>query len=254
MAKNVIACRIASYGKFQDRAWGHLPTIGVTNVEMLAPEPGELDAARKQLADHGLTATSLQGKCDLIAEDPTAILGWQFDACQALGVKLLFLSLKSGGLPQDEVVQRVRAVGDAAASAGVIIAVETHPDIVANGTVGAANMRAFNHPNIPVNFDTGNVYYYNHDVTAVGELAKLIDFVASVHLKDTNGQFETWHFPALGRGVVDFPEVFRMMNARGFIGPFTMELEGIKGEELDEAGQLAYVAESVEYLRRIGAF
>ena len=35
---------------------------------------------------------------------------------------------------------------------------------------------------------------------------------------------------------------------------FTIELEGTRGVERDEAGQLQYVADSVAYLRQIGAF
>lgn len=114
-------------------------------------------------------------------------------------------------------------------------------------------MEAIKHPAVRVNFDTANVYFYNQNVTAVGELGKVIDYVASVHLKDTTGGYEDWTFPTLGTGVVDFAEVFRMLNARGFAGPFTMELEGTKGVELDEAGQLKYIADSVAYLRRIEA-
>jgi sugar phosphate isomerase/epimerase len=86
----------------------------------------------------------------------------------------------------------------------------------------------------------------------VGELEKLADYVAAVHLKDTNGGYKAWHFPSLGSGVVDFPEIFRRMDARGFTGPYTMELEGVQGVELDEAGQLQYVADSVAYLQSIG--
>ena len=62
---NIIACRLASYADYQDRAWTHLPQIGIRNIEMPAPPPGEMADAKKRLADHGLTATSLQGKTDL---------------------------------------------------------------------------------------------------------------------------------------------------------------------------------------------
>jgi len=71
---------------------------------------------------------------------------------------------------------------------------------------------------------------------------------------DTSGKYQDWTFPALGLGVVDFSEIFQMMTARGFAGPFTMELEGIKGIERDEAAHLKDVADSVAYLKRIGAF
>jgi len=123
---------------------------------------------------------------------------------------------------------------------------------VTNGEVGRQTMQGVDHPNVRINFDTANVYFYNRGVTAVGELEKVIDYVASVHLKESTGKFEDWVFPVLGTGVVDFPEIFRMLNGRGFCGPFTMELEGTKGVEFDEAGQLKYIADSAAYLRRIG--
>ena len=83
-------------------------------------------------------------------------------------------------------------------------------------------------------------------------MRKVIDFVGAVHLKDTSGGYRTWYFPALGEGVVDFPRVYRELNAKGFHGPFTMELEGIDGENLTEEGAKERVATSVRYLRGIG--
>ena len=44
-----------------------------------------------------------------------------------------------------------------------------------------------------------------------------------------------------------------MLGQRGFAGPYTMELEGVDGQPADEAGRLRYVADSVAYLRSIGA-
>ena len=81
---------------------------------------------------------------------------------------------------------------------------------------------------------------------------KVINYIGAVHLKDTNGGFREWYFPALGEGVVKFPEIFRILNTRGFYGPWTMELEGIQGETLTEEGAKERVASSVRYLRSIG--
>ena len=58
--------------------------------------------------------------------------------------------------------------------------------------------------------------------------------------------------PTLGEGVVDFKAVFQTLNDAGFYGPFTMELEGIEGENLDEAGAQARVAGSLQHLKDIG--
>ena len=146
----------------------------------------------------------------------------------------------------------MRQIGENAAPLGIKVCLETHLDLAHNGEIALETMGGINHPNICINFDTGNVYYYNHNVTADGELMKIIDHVGSVHLKETNGEYRTWNFPALGEGVVDFKAVFQILNDVGFNGPFTMELEGIEGEEIDEAAVQARVANSVAHLKSIG--
>lgn len=249
----VVSCRIASYGEYQERGWEHLPKIGIRYVEAPAPKTSqELETLRKRLDRHGLTAATLQGACDITREDVADVLRPQLGFAAKLGVTKLFLSVKRGETPVETAYARLRELGDAAAGHAIAIVLETHPDMFTNGEVGRQTMLGVDHPNVRLNFDTANLYYYNHGVTAEGELAKVIDFVAAVHLKDTNGGYQTWNFPALGQGVVNFPEVVRMLDARGFTGPYTMELEGVGGVKYTEAERLAYVEESVAYLRRIG--
>ncbi|GMU24644.1 MAG: hypothetical protein AMXMBFR13_47180 [Phycisphaerae bacterium] len=251
---NLIACRLASYGAYQDRAWTHLPEIGILHMELPVPAPTERETIRRRLKEHGLQASSLQGTCDITQPDAPGIMQPQLEACRELGAGICFLSVKAKDTDRSVVWDRLRQIGDAAQALGVTVALETHPDLVTNGDEAVATMEAVNHPNIRINFDTANVYFYNQNVTAVGELRKTLAFVAAVHLKDTTGGYQDWNFPALGTGVVEFPEVFGLLNYRGFHGPFTMELEGTKGVERNEAQQLAYIGDSVAYLRRIGAF
>ena len=68
-------------------------------------------------------------------------------------------------------------------------------------------------------------------------------------MKDTDGAYQTWHFPTLGEGVVDFPKVFEILAARGFHGPYTMELEGIRDEELTRECVEKRVEDSLTYLK-----
>ncbi|HSW47430.1 MAG TPA: sugar phosphate isomerase/epimerase family protein, partial [Phycisphaerae bacterium] len=206
---NLIACRILSYGKYQHRAWAHLPSIGIRNVEMPIPPADQKADVRKKLADNGLRVTSLQSLCDVTLPDAVDIMRPQLEACVEFGANYCFLSAKAKETDRAIVHDRLRAIGEAAKSLGVTVVLETHPDLVTNGDVGRQTMRAVNHPNVRINYDTANVYFYNRDVTAVGEMAKLIDDIASVHLKDSTGKFEEWVFPTLGTGVVDFPEIFR---------------------------------------------
>lgn len=250
--QRIVACRIASYGAFQHRAWDHLPTLGVRHVEAPVPPRGEAGELRERLRRHGLEAASLQGKVELASPDAVSQADVCFEACAALDVPRLFLSVKRGGMDPETAYDRLRRLGDAAAHHGVTVVLETHPDLLTNGDLARQTMQAVDHPHVRLNFDTANVYYYNRGVTARGELAKCIDYVAAVHLKDTGGGYRAWDFPALGAGVVDFPAVVAMLDARGFSGPYTMELEGQEGVEYTEASRLAMVSESVAHLRRIG--
>ncbi|MCD4823516.1 MAG: sugar phosphate isomerase/epimerase [Phycisphaerae bacterium] len=251
---NLIACRFASYGKYQDSIYSHLPEIGIHHVEMHVPADDELADVKQRLSDCGLTVSSLQSICDIQQPDATEVMRPQLEACAEFGAKICFFSAKGGDVELPIIYDRLRAIGDIAGELGVTVSLEIVPNLITNGTVALQTMIGVNHPNIRVNFDTANVYYFNQGVTAVGELSKIIDYVASVHLKESLGEYKVFDFPALGKGLVDFPAVFKMLTERGFAGPYTMELEGTEGVEMGEAEQLKYVADSAAYLRSIGAF
>jgi inosose dehydratase len=250
--ENIIACNLGSYRQFGAGAYAHLSEIGLTNVEIGVPSAESVDEIQSNLNAHGLTATSLLGRCDIQSETVVSDFQSTLEIADKMGVKIIFASVHAGDTDRNAVYDRLRAIGENAAPSGIKVCLETHPDLIHNGDIALETMQAVNHPNICVNFDTGNVYYYNHNVTAVGEVEKVIPHVGAVHLKDTNGGYRTWHFPALGEGVVDFKAVFQTLNDAGFYGPFTMELEGIEDEDLDESGVQARVADSLQHLNDIG--
>ncbi len=249
-----IGCRIASYGDYQDRAWTHLREIGIAHIEMPVPESGKFKEMKQKVADSGLTVTSLQARCDITQEDAPAVMEPQLEACKVFHAPICFLSVKAGDTDRNLVWDRLRAIGDHARTYDVTVALETHPDLLMNADLARETIQAVDHPHIRVNFDTGNIYFYNHERSAHEDLAAIIDHVAAVHLKDSNGGYQEWNFPELGTGVVDFPKVFGLLRDKKFSGPCTMELEGTRGIERSEQEQLDYIANSVKYLRELGAF
>lgn len=251
MPANLIAVNIGSYRQHRERAFAHLESIGVRNVEIPVPAAGEVAAVQRRLRDHGLTATTLICPCDL-SQEPEC-LREKLEIGQELGVATFFVSAKAGELSKVEAYARLRARCELADQYGIKLSLETHPDLAENATEARATLLAVDHPRLRWNLDTANLYYYNQNLNAVSETRKGLDLIGSVHLKDTNGGYHAWWFPALGEGVVDFPGVFQLLNGAGFFGPFTLELEGIQGEELDEATVGARVAKSIHYLQTIGA-
>ena len=144
--------------------------------------------------------------------------------------------------------------GDIARRYGVTISLETHPDLGTNGSVHLETMKRIDHPNVRVNFDTGNIFFYNRGASAAAELKKIVDYVATLEIKDHSGRFMDWNFPALGKGVVDIPAVLHVLEEHGFDGPVTMEIEGIRGKPWNEIETLAVMADSTAYLRSLATF
>lgn len=249
-----IACRPSSYGDFEPIAFEHLASLGVRNVEIYVPAADKLEATRDALRSHGLAATTMHGEIDLSRRDVGRMIADQMPAFAALGTHIMFLCIKSDGIPLDTIYGRLRDAGDAAASAAVTIALETHPDLITNAETTLRTMKGVNHPNVRVNFDTANIYFYNRDIDGVAELRTIAPWVAAVHLKETDGGYRHWHFPALGRGIVNFRETFDVLDAAGFDGPCTLEVEGIEGETATERLVCSRIAESVGYLRGLGRF
>jgi len=250
---NLIACRPASYRKYADLAFEYLPRAGIYHVEIGPPGQDEVEKVKGELGEHGLTASSLATGCDLGDRGSIEELEIAMDVARQMDVGVIFCSTKSGGLPLQEAYGRLAELGDVARSCGTVLSMETHPDLCQNADQMLATMSGVDHPAVRINFDTANIYFYNEGVRGVDELERVKKYVASIHLKDTNGSAKTWYFPTLGQGVVDFPKVFGTLNELGFEGPFTMEMEGIKGEDLslDETHQR--ILDSMEYLRSIGA-
>ena len=68
------------------------------------------------------------------------------------------------------------------------------------------------------------------------------------------GKFQSWTFPVLGTGVVDFPAVLRVLDEHHFAGPVTIEVEGFQGVKLDEAQTKQYVGQSAAFIKSLGKF
>jgi len=250
--KNILACVQSSYGKYASTAYGHMAKIGITHVQIEMPPLEDVDKVRLQLARHGLSVASIEAECDISKDDVAENFILPAEIATKIGTTRIFVSVHRGDIKPDLAYQRLREIGQTAKKYGVIVILETHPDMVTNGDVGLQTMQGVNHPNIRINFDTANIYYYNKGLNVIEEMKKVLSYIEGVHLKDTNGEYHTWYFPALGEGIVSFKEIFQLLNERGFYGPFTMQIEGIQDESVTLEETYARMEKSMQHLRDLG--
>ena len=165
----------------------------------------------------------------------------------------MFVSVKaSDETPRAEAIAVLRDLAQDAVDLGVVICMETHPPFGTNAAVAQETIEAVGSAGLRYNFDTANVYYYNQNVDSVGQLAAIVDLVAALHIKDTDGGYHSPNFPEVGTGVVDFPGVFGLLQEAGFTGPCALEVEGGHVKDVDSAGRLAFLKRCVAHLDAIG--
>jgi L-ribulose-5-phosphate 3-epimerase len=258
----MLGCRLVNYGKFLEDGWSHLPSIGLHYVFISVPPLGEVEAVKTKLAAHKLKVIVVRGDADLTKPNGYEGLAPQLEAAQQLGAKFMFLSPKHPGATKAEACDRLRKAGDLAKKYGMTLVLETHPDLGTNADEHLQTMKRINHPNVRVNFDTGNITFYNKGLNAVDELKKVlaakdernVPYLGTMEIKDHGGKFMTWNFPALGRGVVDIPGILRVLKEHGYCGPITMEIEGTTGVERSRDQIKEEIGESAKYLHALEKF
>jgi sugar phosphate isomerase/epimerase len=249
-------------------AYRYLAALGVRYVEVpcgpggvgvVAPETMDAEALaafRARLQDVGVTPITVGAYCDVLRPSHVAALLRRIDFARTLGATTV-VSDATRQLEVDadqwrRLVNTLRYVGDYAADQGVRVALETHGGLTRTGALCKKLLDAVDHAAIGVNYDTGNIYYYNDALDPAEDVRQIADRVVHVHLKDTLGGKGEWLFCPLGDGRVDFSAVLGVLRERGFAGPYSLELEGKQGEDNDRAANARVVERSLAYLSSLG--
>ena len=245
-----------------DEALAGIAQAGFRGVELSAvpgwTEHVSLDGTediRRKLERRGLTAVSLSAHSDLTTNEGLQhgirAVRWAGQA----GIPVVNTAIGGhAGQHEDEraFLDNIGRLADAAESAGLVVALEIHGDIMATGEKTLPLLQKIGRPRVvEVNYDTGNVEFYG-GVRAVDDLPKIVPHLAHVHLKDTAGGRGVWNFPALGTGTVDFARVLAILSAAGYAGPYSVELE-FRGEPWPPLAEVTEaMSRSYAHLRHLG--
>jgi D-psicose/D-tagatose/L-ribulose 3-epimerase len=219
---------------------------GCDFIELLVPEPGELDLAetRRALADHGLgveLAARVNLTRDLASADASAHeagvsyliacvhvakeLGAKIVGGPLYGAPLVFAGRAPAPVTEDErtrkidrIVSGLKRAGKVAADCGVILAIEAlnrFETDIANTTAHAlALAEAVATPAVGVMLDTFHMNMEDPSIPAAISKAgsRLVHFQANENNRDF-----------IGAGHIDWPEVARALVYAGYSGPITLE-------------------------------
>jgi L-ribulose-5-phosphate 3-epimerase len=228
---------------------------GLTTFAPEAMNADEVKILRDRILEMGLQPLTVAAMCHLLDSREVDALRCRIDFARDLGCSYVITdSCDEGDLEQHraKVIASLRSVATYAWDRGIRLALETHAGPTKNGRAARRFLEEVAHPNVGYNYDTGNIVYYNDGVDPAEDVREIAERVVHVHLKDTQGGKGEWKFCALGDGYVDFGSIVRTLEGAGFRGPFSLEIEGLQGEDLNREGCLQRLLKSLEHLKSVG--
>ena len=243
---------------------------GIVNVEVPAlPMPQAIDwgqttfapellgadggrRLRDRIVELGLVPITVGAYTNIREEAQVEPLLRRIDLADALGASFVIVDAAGPETATTDEWRRIgirgRYVGEYAADRNVRLAFEIHEGLAHSGAAARRLVEAIDHAAIGINYDTGNAIYYNDGIDPVDDIESVLDRLFHMHVKDTSGGRGDWAFGPLGSGRVDLPTVLSKALATGFEGPFSLEIEGLAGEDLTRAQLVERVGASRAYL------
>ncbi len=205
---------------------------------------------KSRVEAHGLAAQVTFGNPDLSLGVREAGLRFRREIERAswLGIRYIVLL----GTAQEELYDRwfeaVAECLDLAQEHGVALLLKPHGGLSALAADMLRAVERVGHPSFGICYDPGNIYYYTGE-QAEKDLPKVVEHVRAMCVKDERGGKHGEVEITPGTGVVDFDQIFSILDGAGFSGPCWVECVG--GKALAEIN--AEAKRAFEFVGRLAA-
>ena len=208
--------------------WVEIASIpGVCQHIPLDMDDSASRALKKKLASLGLKLCSLSSHTDLTSKEGSRLAMQAIGLASRLGVSIVNTAVGGpSNKNEDEslFLENIPEIASYARQESVVLALEIHGKLTGTGRKSLDLVRKVNHPNVKINYDTGNCLYFA-DTAPYEDLMEALPEVAHVHLKDKIGGKGVWNFPPIGTGEIDFRRILDLLSASNFSGPMSIEIE-----------------------------
>lgn len=289
MKRSRIAAAPISWGVSEVPGWGHqlsvdrvldeIRELGLSATEFgpegfLATEPA---AKAEQLRRYGLGAVG--GFLPVLLHDPDHDpldrVSRYVDDCQATGANAVVLAADTGAAGYDQrpvldelgwktLLDNLDRIDELTRSRGVLASL--HPHIGTMIERGDEVERLLSGARIGLCVDTGHLLAGGTDPVALTQA--YVDRVVHVHLKDVDGPLaaevaagrlpfgdavRAGLFLPLGQGTVDIAAMVSVLETTGYAGWYVLEQDVMLDAEPSDAGPIANVRASLDYLDEVAA-
>ncbi len=190
----------------------------------------EIDKVKEQLASYQLEAVGLSGHSNLLTDQGLDNFLRNIDLANRLDCRYIITA--TGETHEDEsemsdlagFISTLQDVVKKCEERGLVLALETHGNLFGSGESMMELLDTLPAHSAGINYDTANVIFYG-GTSPDKDLPKCVERVVFMHLKDKAGKPREWNFPALGKGNIDFSQLFQILRDKNYHGPMSVEVE-----------------------------
>lgn len=218
----------------------------------------ELYEIEDQLIEAGITPITLSGHTNLMDNDRLDDFIANIRLAHFFGSKYIISSIGEAHLKDQaeasdrQVAQNIRNLIPYLEEYNLTLGLENHGK---HGTGRRLKeiVELIDSERVMINYDTANaIFYGGQDLDLKTDLKTALAQIGHIHLKDKAGAQDEWNFPALGKGDLNFQEIFEILEANNNNSPLSIEIEFTKEgpADLEEVNQA--VKDSYNYLKELG--
>jgi L-ribulose-5-phosphate 3-epimerase len=229
-----------------------------SELSHIIPKPYDMDDGsaaefKDKLCKYNLSLSGIyyyQGQDSLLTcTDGLNLFQKLIDGCCLLSSKFLITDTDymDDRKKQNLFYKTIGNILDYAALRDVILCLDVHGPWCCNGKTAANIIQNISHPNLKINYCTGNAIYWGNS-RPEDDIDYALPFLGRVHLKDSTGKLKDYNFPALGDGTIDFKKI--LLKLKDFRGPVSIEVElDGKNNSLEEINTA--ILQSRNYIMKI---
>jgi len=202
---------------------GYMDTFG---EEAFSEERAK--SVRRELVEAGLSCFAFSAHLDLGAPGAVALFERRMEFAKSVGAGIIVTNA-AGRFQEKEFFGNMEVLARKAETLDLIIGLENPGDgrenVVNCGKTGAKTIQRIGSPFVRLNYDFGNVVsHFFEQRRPEDDFLPGLPFTAHLHLKDVKAFAEGWFFTEIGKGSINYPEIFRRLAAEKQGLPMSLEI------------------------------
>lgn len=183
-----------------------------------------LKKLRTLMSQYNLSGVSFSGHLDLTQADVVPLFKKRMHFAKELGARII--NTNAGPLERiDTFYRNIVPIARYAEEIGLTVAVESHGDIINEASRSAKVIERIGSVWVRINYDFANVFVFSDGrIKPEDDFSHCIKYCSHLHLKDVILKNNLWQFCAIGKGMIDYAKIFRLIAKYELRLPMSLEL------------------------------